>query len=69
MGTSKTGSMVHIEPSVNAELNNLMDQLRIEEKTKFKKSQRAYQIHHHSNGSLKATIKAYIILISSMQAF
>ena len=28
MGTSKAGSMVHIEPSVNAELNNLMDQLQ-----------------------------------------
>ena len=37
MGTSKTGSMVHIEPSVNAELNNLMDQLRIEEENEIQK--------------------------------
>ena len=37
MGTSKTGSIVHIEPSVNAELNNLMDQLRIEEENEIQK--------------------------------
>lgn len=37
MGTSKTGSMVHIEPSVNAELNNRMDQLRIEEENEIQK--------------------------------
>ncbi len=37
IGTSKTGSMVHIEPSVNAELNNLMDQLRIEEENEIQK--------------------------------
>ncbi len=37
MGSSKTGSIVHIEPTINAELNNTMDHLTIEEENEIQK--------------------------------